>query len=101
MCPSNEPRVLNKSHDYIPTDAVYVGRPSKWGNPFSHLGHSTAQFNVLTREDAIAAYRAWILNQPLLIKQAQEELRGRDLVCWCSPKECHGEVLLEIANAPR
>lgn len=94
---TSEPRVLNRKFDYVPEDSVYVGRPSKWGNPFCHL-EGKGKFFVLTREEAIAKHREWFLSQPSLIEAAQKELRGRDLVCWCSPLECHAEVLLEIAN---
>jgi hypothetical protein len=54
---------------------VYVGRPSKWGNPFV-IGRDGL------RDDVIAKYRAWILRQPALIT-ALHELRGKDLICWC------------------
>jgi hypothetical protein len=37
---------------------------------------------------------------PDLREQARGELRGKDLACWCALDEpCHGDVLLEIANA--
>ena len=52
---------------------VYVGRPSKWGNPFV-IGHHG------TREEVIAKYRAWAVGQPALMA-ALHELRGKDLVC--------------------
>jgi hypothetical protein len=88
------PRVLNKRGGGIPVDAVYVGRPSKWGNPFKIE-------NFTSRADCVAAYREWILAKPELIEQARRELRGKDLVCWCAPLACHGDVLLEIANGDR
>jgi hypothetical protein len=71
-------------------DRVYVGRPSKWGNPFK-IGHDGS------REQVIARYREWILRQPALMA-ALPELRGKDLVCWCAPEPCHADVLLELAN---
>lgn len=95
----SEPRVLNKRHDFIPADSVYVGRPSKWGNPFSHLSDTLAKFQVDTRAEAISSYRKWLMSQPELVALAKVELRGRDLVCWCSPDDCHAEILLEVANA--
>lgn len=85
------PKVLNKKHDTIPLgEAVYIGRPSPWGNPF-----------VIGRDgdldEVIAKYRLYLLNNPeLLVRVA--ELRGKDLVCWCSPDACHGDVLLHFAN---
>lgn len=94
------PRVLNK-HAATAEElagAVYVGRPTKWGNPFSHLPSSQAKFRVSTREEAVAAYKNWIVTRPDLIEEATRELRGKNLVCWCAPKCCHGDILLEIAN---
>ena len=69
---------------------VYIGRPSKWGNPFV-IGRDGS------RAEVVAKYRAWIVTQPALMN-ALEELRGRDLVCWCAPLACHGDVLRELAN---
>jgi hypothetical protein len=71
-------------------DRVYVGRPSKWGNPFK-IGRDGS------REEVIARYREWILRQPALMA-ALPDLRGKDLVCWCAPEPCHADVLLELAN---
>ena len=91
-------RVLNKKLDVIPVGAVYIGRPSDWGNPFTHLGYGTARWRVSTREQAVHAYGDWLRQQPLLVERARRELRGKDLVCWCSPLACHGDVLMEVAN---
>lgn len=38
------------------------------------------------------------MTHPELVELAKKELKGKDLVCWCAPKLCHGDVLLEIAN---
>jgi hypothetical protein len=74
---------------------VYIGRPSKWGNPFV-IGRDG------DREEVISKYRARIVNQPDLMA-AIPELRGKILGCWCAPKPCHGDVLIELVegNAPR
>ncbi len=77
---------------------VYVGRPSKWGNPFSNKSGTLASFQVLTVEDAVDAYEQWIMTQPELVTAAKQELKGKTLGCWCSPRPCHGDVLLRIAN---
>ena len=77
---------------------VYIGRPSIWGNPFSHLPTANVEYLVRTRTEAIKCYAAWINVRPDLIKAAKEELRGKDLLCWCTPLPCHGEILMEIAN---
>jgi hypothetical protein len=70
---------------------VYIGRPSKWGNPFV-IGRDG------TREDVIAKYEAWLLEQPELLA-ALPELAGKTLGCWCAPRACHGDVLARLANA--
>lgn len=70
---------------------VYVGRPSKWGNPF-HVGRDG------NRAQVIEKYREWILNQPSLLASLGE-LRGKILGCWCAPKACHAEVLAELADS--
>jgi hypothetical protein len=85
------PRVLNKHREGTPLDAVYVGRPSEWGNRF-RIGPGR------TREQAIAEHRAWIWQQPGIVRRIQRELRGKNLVCSCAPKSCHADVLLFIAN---
>lgn len=86
---TDKPKVLNKRTDNIPAGAVYVGRPTKWGNPFV-IGKDG------TRAEVIRMYR-YYLNDSRLVFDL-DELRGRDLVCWCSPEECHADVLLEAAN---
>ncbi len=73
----------------VPNEAVYVGRPSKWGNPYG-AGDGD-------RDVAIAQYELWLDRNPGLLAQL-EELRGKDLVCWCAPLRCHGDVLIQKAN---
>lgn len=78
---------------------VYIGRPSKWGNPFTHKKFPTAaEVVVESREEAIECYKNWITFRPDLIADAKKELKGKVLGCWCDPLSCHGEVLLKIAN---
>lgn len=67
---------------------TYIGRPSKWGNPFT-IGKDGS------REDVIRKYREWVVTQPNLIG-ALHELKGKTLGCWCAPLPCHGEVLIEL-----
>ena len=76
---------------------IYIGRPSKWGNPFSHLSGTLAQYKVSSREEAVQKYEEWLLNQPELITSLPE-LKGKILGCWCHPKSCHGDVLSRLAN---
>lgn len=92
------PQVLNKRVHGQPPGSVYIGRPSLWGNPFSHKDGTLAQFKVSTRDEAVERYKAWLLDQPELVARARRELAGKDLVCWCAPARCHGHVLVEVAN---
>ncbi len=98
----------------LPKDVVYVGRPTIWGNPYppglfvfavppnilsAAAISAAAENNVLTVEGSVAVYAAYIkLNKKYF---PLEEIRGRDLSCWCACGEpCHADVLLTIANAP-
>lgn len=67
---------------------VYIGRPSKWGNPFIIGKHGS-------RAVVIAKYRDWVLQQPALMSELPE-LRDKILGCWCSPLPCHGQVLIDL-----
>ena len=69
---------------------VYIGRPSKWGNPFREGIDGT-------RAEVIAKYEAWFLSQPDLMAEI-ESLRGKVLGCWCKPKACHGDAIARLAN---
>ena len=74
----------------MPSNTVYVGRPTKWGNPYTVTG-------VATLEMCLKVYRSWlrreVKNNPLFL----EPLRGKDLACWCSlDKPCHADILLEM-----
>lgn len=67
---------------------VYIGRPSKWGNPF-RIGPDGY------REEVIRKYRDWIGKQPELLKSLPE-LEGKRLGCFCKPLACHGDVLADL-----
>ncbi|HEY2252648.1 MAG TPA: DUF4326 domain-containing protein [Planctomycetaceae bacterium] len=102
----------------MPPDAVYVGRPTLWGNPFpvgiqfrwTARGDVPMLLPITTPELAVAIYRAVLTcphtpeNYPADLWQRRvlnslAELRGHDLACWCAPgKPCHADVLLELAN---
>ena len=90
-------QVKRKKGFKLPGDAVYVGRPTRWGNPF-RVGHEAA-----TRAEAVAMFRTWFEALPAEERDALlEPLRGRDLACWCPlDGPCHAEVLLQHANRKR
>lgn len=78
---------------------VYIGRAnwtrrlprSKWMNPFRIGRHGT-------RDEVIEQYRQYVLASPDLMA-ALPELRGKVLGCWCKPQKCHGDALVELADA--
>ena len=85
-------RVLNKRAG-IQHGAIYIGRGSKWGNPFVIGRHGS-------RAEVIAKYGRWLADQHMLLRSL-DELRDRDLLCWCAPLACHGDLLKTLANASR
>lgn len=107
----------------LPTGAVVVSRPSKWGNPYrvgELVQRESALWPYLVRAiyglvesppvtgfvqikpyrtaTVVDAYAWWLYEQPSLMLSL-DELRGKDLVCWCPlSSPCHADVLLELAN---
>jgi hypothetical protein len=92
---------------------VYVGRPGKWGNPFSVSGQDGHWFvlndndePLMTFEEkndaidfCIENYKDYILNEISLGTKNPFELKGKNLSCWCSIGcKCHADILLELAN---
>lgn len=88
------PRVYSrrKGAEKPPPTAVYVGRPTRWGNPFV-VGRDG------TQQECVDRFRHWLLSNTAVTTAIKRELGGKDLVCWCAPKPCHADVLLEIANS--
>lgn len=80
---------------------VYIGRPSKWGNPFTHKADLVKKNPKLilvgSVEEAVESYHKWIVKQPLLLADLHQ-LKGKRLGCWCKPGCCHGDVLAELAD---
>jgi hypothetical protein len=66
-------------------------KSSRWGNPFV-IGRDG------TRAEVIRKYKAWVVRQPELMASLHE-LKGKRLGCWCGGKACHGDVLVELADA--
>jgi hypothetical protein len=103
----------------MPEGAVYVGRGSKWGNPYAVGSYiRTGPFAGVTVESnkhAVELYKTWALealNGNALprkdgsiptaseVRKNLERLRGNDLVCWCAlDQPCHADILLELSNA--
>ena len=83
----------------MPDNTVYVGRPTKWGNPFA----VDRACGIDTHEDAVEAFETMLVeglpeDYPLA-GEIRRELRGKNLACWCPlGRKCHADRLLEIAN---
>ena len=77
----------------MPANGVYVGRPTKWGNPFKISA-------AVPRAKTVALYEARLKKMSARERQALlDPLRGKLLGCWCPLDEpCHADVLLKWAN---
>jgi len=82
----------------MPANAVYVGRPTMWGNFVAKV------CCITDRAQAVEAYRKWVDECASWAwkGRAEIELRGKDLACWCPlDQPCHADVLLKLANSGR
>lgn len=74
-------------------DGVRVDRGSQWGNPFIMENESEKERDRVC--DLYERYAEWRLSvEPHWL----DELKGKNLACWCTPKRCHAETLLRLAN---
>ena len=83
---------------------IYIGRPSKWGNPYTHIKDkiTRADFIVKTRREAIEKYKEWItIGDGKHLLNDLHELDGKILGCWCYPKLCHGDILIELIESSK
>lgn len=89
-------KVLNKYHhgNAVPPNAVNIMRPSIYGNPFAITPDQTRD-QVVDRFDAYATAR---IETDMVFRQAVLELDGRDVCCCCTPRRCHGDVLLRLSQ---
>jgi hypothetical protein len=82
----------------MPEGAVYVGRPTLFGNPFKAV---LTDSGPITPRMAVDGYRAMLKRPEKQVYRnvIKATLRGKDLACWCPiDQPCHADVLLEVAN---
>ena len=91
------PKVWNKRDPNCPKDAIYGGRPGKWGNKYRIGAPHPETGKPMTRGDVIYLHRKEIENDPEKLEELKQ-YRGKDWVCWCAPLPCHCDTLLELAN---
>lgn len=117
MTPKSPTRIQRKRTAgwRMPSNCTYVGRPTKWGNPYPVCKYRSAK-------NAVRAYRMGVRGRWSALEKleghdpvkmltviayfqrirralAAGELRGKDLACWCPlAQPCHVDVLLQLAN---
>jgi hypothetical protein len=79
----------------------YIGRGSLFGDPFTHLplSRTKAQFQVKTGEESMACFESWLrerLANDVTLRQKLLELDGHELVCYCKPAPCHGDIIIKL-----
>ena len=98
LATAGQARVWNKRFGDAPDSALYVGRPSKWGNPF-------AVTKWRSKSRAVQEYVDWLLfmdgdAEELRQSLMDGELSGQELVCWCVERAgvgvCHAKVLARV-----
>ena len=91
----------------MPEGAVYVGRPTKWENPFAIASANTVRdpfgnewscASGEARGVAVRLFRQYVWDY-LDDQELIDALAGHDLACWCPlDQPCHADVLLQLAN---
>ncbi len=84
-------KILNKTTNKN-VKGIYIGRPTIYGNPYI-LGQDG------TRDEVIEKYRKYFFNRLNIdedFKNAIYKLKGNDLICFCAPEACHGDVIIDF-----
>lgn len=97
----------------MPANTVYVGRPTRYGNPFvvgrdGKVADCMYLYTLLANGYLCLGMKATIEEQERAqraMRDAKKYLRGKNLACWCplidkdgKPVPCHADILLKIAN---
>lgn len=90
-------KVVNK---YKESYDVYIGRGSIWSNPFTHIKdkQTKAEFVVETREESISRFKGWLwseIKRGNITVEHLKDLDGKTLGCFCKPKSCHGDIIVQ------
>ena len=73
---------------------VYIGRPSIFGNPFE-IGKDGDRDEVCDKYEIYVRDR---IKKDRIFRNQIKNLKGKTLGCWCSPKRCHGEILIRLSE---
>jgi uncharacterized protein DUF4326 len=85
----------------MPEGVVYVGRPTKYGNPYVIGDVNPDTGKVVTPSKCLEYYRDYLERRypGEALREFLAPLRGKDLACWCRiGNPCHGDVLVELSN---
>lgn len=78
---------------YKDVSGINISRSGPWGNPFK-IGRDGDRAEVLDK------FRRWFYSiSGYQYRQSVEQLRGKRLLCYCKPLDCHGDVIAEYLNA--
>lgn len=82
-------KVVNK---YKEKYTVYIGRGSVFGNPF-RIGKDG------DREEVINLYKHYVKSNAKVLKAIYNLPKDAILGCFCHPKACHGDIIVELYNS--
>lgn len=86
-------------NEYKGDDYIYIGRPSRYGSPFASKPSKIAEFKVDSKFEAMEKCREYFTENTYIIDSLINELNEKGinkLGCFCSPKPCHGDILIEL-----
>lgn len=95
--PKKKTKVISRRGNNDPYNH-YIGRGSKWGNPFKIGDKDRVTKQRMTRNEVIVKYFMYLMARPDLLSQLGD-IQGTTLACWCKPDACHGDILAALADA--
>jgi len=82
----------------MPANTIYVGRPTRWGNPYV-IGNEKDPYTheiIKDAKQAVELYKEYIESVLYVNPAYLEELRGKNLACWCKLEDlCHVDIILQ------
>jgi len=103
-------KVKNKHKSKPDKNDIYIGRGSILGNPFTHfdLNKTKAEFHCNSREESIKNFENYLIdkinkNDPKICDELNRIYllalkQDINLVCFCKPKSCHGDIIKKILD---
>lgn len=84
----------------MPANTICVTRPGPWGNPFDSVSEFNEAVECCSQLRHVPEWMDFEKAQRILwIIEHMDELKGKNLACYCSlEKRCHADMLLIWAN---